>query len=248
MSKPASHSITIWMACSQAEIYLFKIGIPLSESPPSPLFYALRKLGMNPSSSTNSAALASFRFRIWLPGFGLIFFFLLLEKEDLVLNLLFSPYCVQWRTFLGYVQVQAHFCISASTAWAKSCLALIQDVRAFPHSLDIQLCSTGILDPRAAGMATASECIFPIAVFFFFLFYFFLPAPFFYHLPHSLHSSSSIQPKPWGSLLLPEGCKDLTSFSLSQVLFLLNSAGSFYSPFLKKKPQESCTYIYTSFS
>lgn len=81
MSKPASHNITIWVTCSQAEIHLFKIVIPLSESPPVSLFYALRKLGMNPESTTNSAALAIFRFRNWLAGFGLIIIFFSLIGE-----------------------------------------------------------------------------------------------------------------------------------------------------------------------
>lgn len=51
---------------------------------------ALRNSGADPNGSTSSAALASFRFRNWLSGFGFVFFFSLLGERKACIKITFS--------------------------------------------------------------------------------------------------------------------------------------------------------------
>lgn len=246
-SKPASHSMTVWRTCSQGERYLFKTAIPLSESPPSSFSCALRKLDRDPKSSTSSGALSSFRFRNWLSGFGLTFF-LFLEKEELALNLLFSSLLCSIENF----------------PWiypgADPLLYFSQ------HNLVWELLG---LDPKCNGLslfprypATLRWCpgpqwlqAWPLALTtislpqtVFFCLPFLLPRCLVFTFYHNHLSSSSIQPKPRGNLVLPEGyCKDLVAFSLSQSLFLLNSVRSLCSPSPEEKGPNSL-YLYSSSS
>lgn len=175
-------------------------------------------------------------------------FFLFLEKEELALNLLFSSL----------------LCSIENSPWiypgADPLLYFSQ------HNLVWELLG---LDPKRNGLslfprypATLRWCpgpqglqTWPLALTtislpqtVFFCLPFLLPSSLVFTFYHNHLSSSSIQPKPRGNLVLPEGyCKDLVAFSLSQSLFLLKSVSSLCSPSPEEKGPNSL-YLYSSSS